>query len=72
MVVCCIIPGEMDDGGLAMRVPVEGFTMGMALVRDERIAEGWWILRLLLLLVKLGGDIYADVAAEEMDRAGVI
>jgi len=41
MVVCCIIPGEMDDGGLAMRLPVEGFTMGMALVRDERIAEGW-------------------------------
>jgi len=30
----------MDDGGLAMRFPVEGFTMGMALVRDERIADG--------------------------------
>jgi len=72
MVVCCIIPGEMDDGGLAMRLPVEGFTMGMALVRDERIAKGWWILRLLLLLLKLGGDIYAEVAAEEIARAGVI
>lgn len=40
-VVCCIMPGEMDDGGLAMRFPVEGFTMGIALVREERIAEGW-------------------------------
>jgi hypothetical protein len=54
-VVCCIIPGEIDDGGLAMRLPVEGLTMGMALLRD-RIAEGWWILR-LLLLVYAGGDM---------------
>ena len=38
-VVWCIIPGEIDDGGLAMRLPVEGLTIGMALVR-ERIAEG--------------------------------
>lgn len=65
------MPGEMDEGGLAMRLPVEGFTMGMALVR-ERMAEGWWILRLLLLLVYVGGDIYADVVAEEIERAGVI
>lgn len=36
----CIMPGDMLDGGLAMRLPVEGFTMGMALV-PERIAEGW-------------------------------
>lgn len=29
--VCCIIPGETDDdGGLATRMPVFGFTMGMA------------------------------------------
>lgn len=69
--VCCIIPGEMDEGGLAMRLPVEGLTMGMALLRERR-AEGWWILRPLLLLVKVGGDMYADVAAEEMDKAGVI
>jgi len=64
------MPGEMDDGGLAMRLPVEGLTIGMALLR-ERIAEGWWILR-LLLLVYVGGDMYAEVAAEEMDNAGVI
>jgi len=36
----CIMPGEMLDGGLAMRMPVEGFTMGMALV-PERMADGW-------------------------------
>lgn len=34
------MPGEIDDGGLAMRVPVEGLTIGMALVRDRR-ADGW-------------------------------
>jgi len=28
--VCCIIPGETDDGGLATRMPVFGLTMGMA------------------------------------------
>jgi len=61
----------MDEGGLAMRVPVEGLTMGMALLR-ERIAKGWWILRLLLSFVKVGGDIYADVAAVETERDGVI
>jgi len=38
-VVCCIKPGEIDDGGLAMRLPVEGLTIGMALLR-ERIADG--------------------------------
>jgi len=38
-VACCIMPGEMDDGGLAMRVPVDGLTIGMALVR-ERSADG--------------------------------
>lgn len=35
----CIMPGEMLEGGLAMRLPVEGFTMGMALVIDL-MAEG--------------------------------
>jgi hypothetical protein len=34
---CCIMLGEMDDGGL-MRVRVSGFTMGIG-VRD-RMAEG--------------------------------
>ncbi len=68
-VVCCIMPGEMDDGGLAMRVPVDGLTMGMALLR-ERTAEGWWIFR--LLLAKLGGEAYAEVAAEDREREGVI
>jgi hypothetical protein len=66
------MPGEMDEGGLAMRLPVDGLTMGMALLR-ERIADGWWILRLrLLLLAKLGGEVYADVAAEESESEGVI
>lgn len=35
----CIIPGEMLFGGLAMRLPVLGLTIGMALV-PERIADG--------------------------------
>lgn len=33
------MPGETDDGGLAMRLPVEGLTIGIALFRDLR-AEG--------------------------------
>ena len=49
------MPGEMEDGGLAMRLPVEGLTIGMALLR-VRIADGWWILR-LLLLIYAGGDM---------------
>ena len=39
---CCIIPGEMDDGGLATRMPVMGLTMGIAFL--VRRAEGWCIL----------------------------
>jgi hypothetical protein len=35
----CIMPGEILDGGLAMRLPVEGLTIGIALV-PERMAEG--------------------------------
>lgn len=31
--------GEMDDGGLAMRLPVDGLTIGIALLRD-RSADG--------------------------------
>jgi len=34
---CCIMPGEIDDGGL-MRVRVSGFTMGIGL--RDRMAEG--------------------------------
>jgi len=66
--VCPIIPGETDDGGLATRMPVLGLTIGMA---PAFRADGWKIFRLLLLM-KLGGGAYADVAAEDKDRAGVI
>ena len=37
-VVCCIIPGEIEDGGLATRMPVLGLTMGIAF--RVRTAEG--------------------------------
>lgn len=68
--VCCIIPGETDDdGGLATRIPVFGLTIGMA---AAFLADGWKIFRLLLLLMKLGGGAYAEVAAEDKDKAGVI
>ena len=41
-VCCCIRAGEMDDGGGdATRIPVLGFTIGMAL--RARMAAGWWI-----------------------------
>lgn len=66
---CCIIPGETDDGGLATRIPVFGLTIGIA---PAFLADGWKILRLLLLLMKLGGGAYADAAAEDKDKAGVI
>jgi len=51
----CIIPGEMLLGGLAMRLPVLGFTIGMAFV-PERIAEGWRTLR-AWSLVKVGVEM---------------
>jgi len=41
-VVCCIKPGEIDDGGLATVMPVLGLTIGMAF--RVRTADGWWIL----------------------------
>lgn len=66
--VVCIIPGEIDEGGLATRMPVLGFTIGMAF--RVRIADGWWILRLLLLLAKLGGTTYAEAAADDRDSVG--
>lgn len=37
----CIMPGEMEEGGLETRMPVLGLTIGMAFL--DRIAEGWWI-----------------------------
>ncbi len=37
-VACCIIPGEIDDGGLAIRIPVVGLTMGIAFL--VRTADG--------------------------------
>lgn len=36
--VCCIMLGEIDDGGL-MRVRVSGLTIGIGL--RDRIADGW-------------------------------
>ena len=41
-VCCCIMAGDIEDGGLGTRMPVFGFTMGMAL--RVRRAAGWWIL----------------------------
>lgn len=38
-VVCCIIAGEIEEGGLAIRMPVLGLTMGIAF--RVRIAAGW-------------------------------
>jgi hypothetical protein len=46
-VVCCIIPGEIDDGGLATRMPVLGLTMGIAYV--ARSADGWCIFMLFVV-----------------------
>jgi len=37
VVACCIMPGEMDDGGLA-RVRESGLTIGMGFL--DRIADG--------------------------------
>jgi len=66
---CCIIPGETDDdGGLATRMPVLGLTIGIA---AAFLADGWKIFKLLLLLMKLGGGAYAEVAAEDRESAGV-
>lgn len=44
-------------------------TIGMA---AAFLADGWKIFKLLLLLIKLGGGAYAEVAAEDKDKAGVI
>lgn len=35
---CCIMAGEMEDGGL-MRVRVSGLTIGIGL--RDRMADGW-------------------------------
>ena len=47
-VCCCIMAGDMEDGGLGTRMPVLGLTMGMAL--RVRKAEGWWSFICWLLL----------------------
>lgn len=39
--------GEIDDGGEGRRMPVLGFTIGMAL--RVRSAAGWWIFICWLL-----------------------
>lgn len=62
--------GEMDDGGLAMRLPVDGLTIGIALLRD-RSADGWRIFKFWLWLRDIGGGMKEDVAALVMDKAGV-
>ena len=45
---CCIMAGDIEDGGLGTRMPVLGLTMGMAL--RVRKAEGWWSFICWLLL----------------------
>ena len=67
--VCCIIPGEIDDGGLATRIPVLGFTIGMAF--RVRTADGWCSFNGSWVIVNAGGETYAEVAAEDKDIAGV-
>lgn len=37
---CCIMPGEIDVGGLVRVIPVLGLTMGMTL--RVRAADGCW------------------------------
>jgi len=37
--LCCILEGDTEGGGLDMVMPVAGLTMGMAL--RARVAEGW-------------------------------
>lgn len=65
-VVCCIIPGEIDDGGLAIRMPVLGLTIGIAFL--VRTADGWWILIGLLMLARFGET--KEGALEDKDMAG--
>jgi hypothetical protein len=36
-----------------------------------RTADGWWSFRFSWVVVNVGGDMYADVAAEDNDNAGV-
>jgi hypothetical protein len=48
---------------------VLGLTIGMAL--RVRTADGWWSLRVSCVVVNVGGDMYAEVAAEDNDNAGV-
>lgn len=43
--VCCILAGDTDGGGLAIVIPVSGLMMGMADPR-ARVAEGWCSFRL--------------------------
>jgi hypothetical protein len=66
-VACCIIPGEIDDGGLATRMPVLGLTMGIAFL--VRSADGWWIFMGLLMVEKFGDTNGA--AVEDKEIAGV-
>lgn len=54
-VACCIMLGEMLDGGL-IRVRVSGLTMGIGL--RDRIADGWCSLRLFMAKA-VGGETYA-------------
>jgi hypothetical protein len=55
-------------GGLAMRMPVEGFTIGIALVPD-RMADGWWTFRELLLTE---GEMKAEEVADKERWSGCI
>lgn len=47
-VACCLIPGEIDDGGLGTRMPVLGLTIGITfwfavrMVDESSCGCSWW------------------------------
>jgi len=69
-VCCCILAGEMDNGGLATLIPVLGLTIGMAFL--VRMAEGWWIFSWVvgLLLWKPEFGLYELVEADDIEKLG--
>ena len=59
--------GEIDDGGL-MRVRVSGLTIGIGF--RDRIADGWWSLRLWFIAKFDGGEVNAECVDDGRDKAG--
>jgi len=45
LIDCCNLDGLTEAGGLLIRIPVLGFTMGIAFL--IRVAAGWCILRVV-------------------------